>query len=537
MITNSYIAEFFYKSAQIFVGEYLVHGRQFAGLFVFMHAREAIFGITNFKSRWGWMISKTGRLLLEKRGSLTATSLAVAAYVAKLVAEGVSVHVAQNMAMQRLLKGIGKGGLLENVAVRAAGKPGQGMGTYGKDMVFGVADGLLPEVGILHKEIGHKIGHPLQSVLQKQNLNIDSLPKRHEKVLGLIGEGRFRDAYRLASTPETREAANAIMGNIFPGSDVIIDQAPVGKGKMLEMLRDRLKQNNIEISVDQERVNKFLEHLEQKYQEDPLTAGIAKLFRENRGAQIKQMLKGNDSLGKKVARTVTRDAVRAVIAKNDFVTAGLNEGKRLLNWEEAGRAVPVLGKLQKKLGDKFVTQPMEESFVKGLNGEATPKYVSRAQARMDIANARKTEGVEAADNLRKALRADMRNAYGFNFLANRINHTMNTLGLGAAKAGISPEHYKQLKENAPKIRETWCKLVEDMRLARKPVLDTTAVRVDRTRPAIAAAPVPPPMPPMPQKPSIVIPKKKPGFSYVDFSNEMDIGAGLGGLLNKRAALC
>lgn len=39
MITNSYIAEFFYKSAQIFVGEYLVHGRQFAGLFVFMRRK------------------------------------------------------------------------------------------------------------------------------------------------------------------------------------------------------------------------------------------------------------------------------------------------------------------------------------------------------------------------------------------------------------------------------------------------------------------------------------------------------------------
>lgn len=473
------------------------------------------------------MISKTGRLLLEERsmekqGSLTAAGVATA----------VGVHVAQNLAMQQMIKHMRNGGLLD-IAVRASGKPGQGMGTYGKDLVYGVADGLMPEIGILAKKFEDKIGYPLQTVLKKQNLNINNLPKRHELVLGLIGEGRFRDAYRLANTPETREAANTVMGNLFPGSGAIIDQAPAGKKAILEKFRDRLKQNNIEISVDHAKVNKFLEHLEEKYLEDPFTAGIAKAFKENRGAKIKQILKGDDSPGKKLTRQTAKHATRAALVTYEWPTALVNEGKRFMDWEAAGHAVPAIGKLQDWASRRFVTKPMEKALVEGMNGKSMPKYTSPIQIFKDVKDTRAAEGVGAAMRQGGKLLLDMGDSYGFNFMTNRANHLMNTLGLGAAKAGISPELYKQLKADAPKIQKIWREVIEDARMAKQPVIDTTATRV-APKPAIVAQPAP--QPPVTSKPAINIPKKKPGFSYLDFSNEMDMGAGIGGLLNKRAAL-
>lgn len=389
------------------------------------------------------MITKIGSRIV-KQSSLTAAAAAAAAS-----------HVAQNAGLRWALNNIEKSRLL-NVIVRAIGKPGQGMSTIPGNLAYGATTGLIPEIGMIEKKLSENVGRKLSDALDSQGLNINHLPRRHATALSLAAQGRFRDAYRIASTPESRKMLDSVMEQFYPEMGTLSGNFPALKNKGGPIGR-QIKETQRRIGLSQEKFEELLENLEKGYAAHPLTGQIAESFKGGGARKIRDMLKGDDNALKRLARNGANLATRAALIPAEAGMAVLNEGKRFADWELLQKTVPTK-KLQDWASEKLVLNPMRESFEAGLGGKPLTRFRGMKEALDDVNQVRQTAGAEAAKNLIWEYTKDGLDAYGVNAFTNMGKHMANGFGLALNRVGIkSKEDLDRLRENAVKMRELWQK--------------------------------------------------------------------------------
>lgn len=387
------------------------------------------------------MITKTGRRLV-KQSSLTAAAAAAAAG-----------HVAQNAGLRWALNNIEKSRLL-NVIVRAIGKPGQGMSTVHGNIAYGATTGVVPEIGMLEKKLSENVGRKLSDALASQGLEINNLPRRHATALSLAAQGRFRDAYRIANTPESRQALDSVMGRFYPNIEAVSGNFPMLKNKG-GLLPQGLKTSGQGIGMSQEKFEELLGFLEKDYAAHPITGQIAESFRGGGAKKIKEMLKGDDNALKRFARNGANIATRAALFPAEAGMAILNEGKRFADWEMLQKTIPTK-KLQDWASEKLVVNPMRESFESGLQGKALTRFKGMKEALKDVDRVKSSSGAEAAKSLAWEYAKDGFDAYGVNAFTNMGKHMANGFGLALNRAGIrSMEEIEKMRDAARQTGTVW----------------------------------------------------------------------------------
>lgn len=336
--------------------------------------------------------------------------------------------------------------------MRGIARPEKGMSTLGGNVAYGVAEGVMPEIGMIYEKASG-LGKHLENVLAKQNLTIDKLPRRHATVLSLAGQGRFRDAYRVANTPETRDLLNAYMSKITPGIEHLMSNVPALEGQAGTRALAALRKEIPEKLLTRENIDNVLGNLEKAYQEGPLGQQIAQALKSEGATMLANALKGEDTRINRWAREGVRTATRGGLFFEEPGMAVLNEGKRFLDWKGA-RKVPGVAKIQDWGAKKFVTDPLQENFQKGLEGVEAVRYARKGKKEA-IDAARRLGGTNAAKSVAKEYNADWRDRYLLNAFSNEFNHMANKVGLALHNAGFTPEHLDKLKGIGGKVRRIW----------------------------------------------------------------------------------
>lgn len=399
------------------------------------------------------MITKTGKQLV-KSGTLEKNAIdpiSIALGTSKLLAAAGAGHVAQNAVGSAVIKNPKKYGLLQMI-MRGIARPEKGMSTLGGNVAYGAAEGVMPEIGMIYEKAS-RLGKHLENVLAKQNLTMDKLPRRHATVLSLAGQGRFRDAYRVANTPETRDLLNSYMSKIMPGIEHLMGSVPALEGQAGTRALAALRKEIPERVLTRDNINNVLENLEKAYQEGPLGQQISQTLKSDGSTMLANALKGEDTFINKWARKGVRTVTRAGLFFEEPGMAALNESKRFLDWQGA-RKVPGVAKIQDWGAKKFVTDPLQENFQKGLQGVDAVRY-SRAGKKEAVNAVHRLEGIKAAKRVAKEYNAEWRDRYFLNSFSNEFNHMANKAGLALHNAGFTPEHLDKLKGIGDKVRRMW----------------------------------------------------------------------------------
>lgn len=460
MITNSYIAEFFYKSAQIFVGEYLVHGRQFAGLFVFRRKKEAIFGITNLKSRWRWMISKMANDIVKNKSADIVKSASM-----KKTANPLFAHLLQNLA-GRLTMSAPKMTGTEKMFLRNMVKPDEGMATLTGNAIYGFGKSMLPELGMLNEQFAH-LGKSLQKNLAEKGMSLADLSNRDIVVLRRALAGDFAKALE-SNSPLANELVGSVVGAYNPQLKALFDKGILTPNMIrrkaarqaknmgkdgIGNLRSQLPIDEPQLPITPEQAQKLLEGFGKTWKENRLTSNLANAIntkashrygfkslpnvirphKKGLAQKLVEVNKGEDTALRKTVRGGADIAGNALLSL-DPLTLGWNGVKRLVDAKWLGKIKP--GKtLQDNLQDFFVTQPVQNSFGKGMKGD----YVQPLRLNKGLINDyREAKDSKSVFKTLKNHALETLDSQVVNPYTAATKHLSNGLGKAVHDAGITP---------------------------------------------------------------------------------------------------
>lgn len=383
------------------------------------------------------------------------------------IEEAIKAHILQNLVMRGLLRfpqlGMGK------IVTRAIAAPGQGMKTVGGSALYGAAQGILPEVGILGQHI-NEFTKTLQEQLVRHGVSLNKLSRKDRVALHYLLQGDFNKFYNLSS----KSIDNVIQATIEKKSPEI--GALLNKIFAAKHSPELTGLNNI----SKEQIRAFLTNLGETWKENRLTGNLGRYITKKRGGYAHPMLHnvydavGKDSLfGSIIKKPATKrktDFLQDIeqakgsaahpkinefvenaaeftsgqaidmldpatgmlngvkwLASTPFVHKKTILGGRFANPLNAGNVLP---QVQKELGNVFVTNPLKNSFEKGLSGNRiNPMHIEHAASRIN----------ENTGLIKKYL-TETADSQVMNPVTSTAKDLSNGVGYAAYKAGITPEH-------------------------------------------------------------------------------------------------
>ena len=301
-------------------------------------------------------------------------------------------QLAHNIGMHTLLKHpeLGIGQLL----TRALVEPGRNMKTISGDIGLSVAKGLIPEVGILNNNF-HKFSKNLHDYLDIYGITKENMSRGDLLAIGHLLRGNFDKAFAHGSYKLKRALQGAI-SEVNPTA-----------GKLLDQVIDGYEYGKFGYgSLNKEQATAFLKDLQSIVVKNKLTGPFVQYFRNNDAGLAQTALnkvrgivgKGNQSPVTKPKNGTLHKLVNAqgydssvahnnmVATVNQAIDRGIgaalphlsvfNRCKSLVMTPVSDKIPKWMGrdyliKAQKKLTDKFVNDPIKNSFGKGLAGENT----------------------------------------------------------------------------------------------------------------------------------------------------------------------
>jgi hypothetical protein len=293
------------------------------------------------------------------------------------------LHVAQNILLKNKMRSPKlTAHLSERFRQGLANKAGRitsgDIGTAG-------ARGFVPEIGLFDDHI-NKAGKEIRQALLKHKIDPTRLSPAEMDIIGEALQGNFTKI-----VPHAR-IAGAVKGKEDLSVDVIT-------ASLKSVIPEMSSQDSFRIAKAvrygiSNGGKDFLQDLEAAWKSTDLThkmiGGVGAAIRKNKAQPNKYLpaenkvmqnafrrgnLKAREQLqegsakSRKVLGTTGETAGLATIASIDPVTGGFNLLKRLSMSDSVANKVPLVKKLQKKVTDVTLTNPVRKNFMAGLDGQ------------------------------------------------------------------------------------------------------------------------------------------------------------------------
>lgn len=278
-------------------------------------------------------------------------------------------HITQNQIFKQLVKSPRyHKKLWARMAGNATEEGAQKAGTLKGEGLLGAVSGVFPEVNMIHGGLDDA-SRAFWKRMAEEGVKVEDLTKRDLVGIKTLLKGDFRQAARL-KYPNKKTVEKAF-----------VDSVPQGRNM-----------SAVAKSVDGSRTDEVLDDLGGVYKENWLTGNLGK-------GLAKAMHTPPATASSRSAATKVNKAsdlgVAAAVVGIDTPTAAVNAVKKGLGSKKLGRVSKPVGKIQGKMQDTFLKKPVNNKFLRGIDGKGIKLRKARQIADESFLNS----ATSAAKNL------------------------------------------------------------------------------------------------------------------------------------------